>query len=148
MATEHTDQRGDPDFTPVTSGQRRFRGRPLAAVAAAVFLISSAFPVIAGLSKDTASFPKWWGTLDVGIAFVLAIFAFAVMGFARGKVDKRAEDTTYRAYRILIHGIFAMLVVFFLFGDRIIWINCLTGLSWRAWLLLYCLPDWIVAFCR
>jgi hypothetical protein len=49
---------------------------------------------------------------------------------------------TYRAYRILIHGIFVMLVVFFLAGKRITWINCLTGFGWRAWLLLYALPSW------
>ena len=38
-----------------------------------------------------------------------------------------------------------MVVVFFLFGDRIIWINCLTGFAWRAWLLLYTLPAWVTA---
>jgi hypothetical protein len=46
----------------------------------------------------------------------------------------------------LIHGIFAMLVVFFLFGDRIVWTNCLTGFAWRAWLLLYGLPAWFSVF--
>lgn len=50
---------------------------------------------------------------------------------------------SYRAYRILIHGIFAMLVAFFLFGSRVVWSNCLTGLAWRAWLLLYALPAWV-----
>ncbi len=119
--------------------------RRLAVMTAIVFVISTAFPVVAGLSKDTASFPKWWGVLDVGIAFVLAILAFAVQALVRGKVNKQAEDSTYRAYRLLIHGIFAMLILFFLFGNRIVWINCLTGFAWRAWLLLYILPEWIAA---
>jgi hypothetical protein len=44
--------------------------------------------------------------------------------------------------RILSHGIFVMLVVFFLAGERITWINCLTGFGLRAWLLLYALPSW------
>src|SRR4029077_8285633 len=35
-----------------------------------------------------------------------------------------------------------MLVVFFLAGEGITWINCLTGFGWRAWLLLYALPSW------
>jgi len=109
---------------------------------AAVFCLSSIFPVIAGLSKDTAAFPKWWGALDVGIAFVLAILAFVIVGFAQGKVNKQAEEASYRSYRILTHGILAMIVVFFLFGDRIIWVNCLTGFAWRAWLLSYSLPSW------
>lgn len=119
--------------------------RRLAIVTAAFFFSSLIFPVAAGLSHDTASFPKWWGTLDVSLAFVLAVLVFAVMGLARSKVTKRVEDVSYQAYRVLIHGIFAMLVVFVLFGSRIVWSNCLSGLAWRAWLLLYALPEWFAA---
>jgi succinate dehydrogenase hydrophobic anchor subunit len=121
-----------------SSGSRDFLGRPLALVSAVLFLISSLFPLIAGLSKNTTSFPKWWGMLDVGLAFVLAILAFAIMVF-NSKITREAADASYRTYRILTHGILVMCVVFFLFGDRIVWINCLTGFAWRAWLLLLCL---------
>ena len=120
-------------------------GRRIAVIAAIVFLISSVFPVIAGVSKNTRAFPKWWGLMDVGIAFVLAILAFAIMGLTQGKVDKQTEGKTYQAYRVLIHGILAMLVVFFISDDHIIWINCITGFAWRAWLLLYALPAWLTA---
>jgi FtsH-binding integral membrane protein len=119
--------------------------RPLAIATAVVFIVSSAFPVVAGLSKNTAAFPRLWGKLDVGLAFLLAVMVFGVMALARNSVDKQAEESSYRAYRVLLHGIFVMLVVFFVFGDRIIWINCLTGFVWRSWLLLYALPEWIVA---
>jgi hypothetical protein len=121
------------------------RSRRLAIVAAVAFFVSSVFPVVAGLSHNTASFPKWWGTLDVSLAFVLALLALAILGVTQGKVNKQAEDMSYRAYRILTHGIFLMLVLFFLAGDRITWINCLTGLAWRTWLLLYTLPAWVTA---
>lgn len=84
--------------------------------------------------------------MDVGLALVLGILALVIMGLAEGKVNQQAVDATYRAYRILLHGIFALLVVFFLAGDRITWINCLTGFAWRAWLLGYCLPAWFTAF--
>ena len=94
-----------------------------------MFFISLAFPVVAGLSKNTESFPKWWGPLDVGLAFVLAILALVIIGLTQGHVDEQAEDASYRAYRILNHGILAMCVVFMLFGDRIIWINCITGFA-------------------
>jgi hypothetical protein len=114
--------------------------------AAVVFLLSSAFPVVAGFVTDTASWPKWWGVLDVSIAFVLVLLAFAVMALAHGRVDRQAEAASYRAYRVLIHGILAMLLVFFLFGDRIVWGNCLTGFAWRFWLLLYGLPAWVTMF--
>lgn len=78
-------------------------GRPLATFAGVVFVISLAFPVVAGLSKDTGSFPKLWGVLDVAIAFVLVILAFAIITLAGGNVDKQAENRSYRAYRILTH---------------------------------------------
>jgi hypothetical protein len=77
----------------------------LAFVYAVVFLVSLAFPVVAGLSHNIEMFPKWWGTLDVSVAFVLAILTLVIFGFTGGKVDKRIEATTYRAYRILVHGI-------------------------------------------
>jgi len=118
-------------------------GRRLAIVAAVMFVVSSVFPVVAGLSHNTASFPKWWGTLDVGLAFVLAVLALVILAVTQGKVNKQAEEVSYRAYRILTHAIFLMLVVFFLVGDRIVWSNCLTGLAWRTWLLLYALPAWL-----
>jgi hypothetical protein len=101
--------------------------------------------VIAGLSKNTASFPKWWGRLDVAFAFVLAVLIIVILVIADGRVDKQAEDWSYRAYRILIHGILAINVVFFLWGNRVTWSNCLTGFAWRAWLLLYGLPAWFTA---
>jgi hypothetical protein len=112
-------------------------GASLAIATAIVFCISSAFPAVAAFVKDTESWPKWWGVLDVGIAFLVAMLAFAVIGLARQKVGKQAEDESYRVYRILIHGIILMLGVFFLLGDRIVWSNCLTGIAWRTWLLLY-----------
>ena len=96
----------------------------------------------ASLFKDTSIFPKWWGVLDVGLAFVLAILAFVIFGLTGGKVDKQNEETTYRVYRILIHGIFVLILIFFILRDRIAWINGLPGIAWRAWLLLYILPEW------
>jgi hypothetical protein len=120
-------------------------GRPLAIAAAIVFCISSAFPAVAAFVKDTESWPKWWGVLDVAIAFLLALLAFLVIGITQRRMTKEAEQASYRAYRVLIHGIFVMLAVFVLFGDRIIWSNCLTGIAWRGWLLFYGLPAWFAA---
>src|SRR5262245_33832769 len=120
--------------------------RSLALATAAVFLISSVFPVVAAFVKDTQSWPKWWGILDVGIAFILAVLAFMIQVFARDRVSQQAKESSYRAYRILLHGIFLMMLVFFIAGDRIMWTQCLTGFAWRAWLLSYVLPWWFVMF--
>jgi hypothetical protein len=44
---------------------------------------------------------------------------------------------------VLLAFCLVLLVIFFLAGDRIVWINCLTGFGWRASLLLYTLPAWL-----
>ena len=122
--------------------------RPFAFATAILFLFSWLFPIGAGLAKDTAVFPRWWGTVDVAVAFVLAIAAFATQMLSRGGVDKRAEDVTYRVYRILTHGIIAVAVLVMLAGSRITWTNCATGFLWRTWLGLYILPWWLAALRR
>ena len=145
MSIEKLSQLENPHVTLVATGLRTLGGRPLAIATAVVFFISSTFPLVAGLSKNTASFPRWWGVVDVALAFVLTSLAFGVMVVAQGREDRQVVDSTYRAYRILNHGILVMLVVFFLFGDRIVWSNCLPGFAWRSWLLLYRLPAWFTA---
>ncbi len=117
--------------------------RLLAIGSAIVFLISAVFPLGAGLSHDTSRFPHWWGTADVTIAFLVALLALAVLGIGQSRINKRVEELTYRAYRILIHGIFVLLVCFVFFGRYIVWSQCLSGIAWRSWLLLYVLPAWI-----
>src|SRR5262249_12280269 len=100
-----------------------------------------AFPVVAGLSRDTARFPRSWGVADVVLAFVLALMAFAVTP-ASGRVPQEAHAAAYRAYRLLLHRILLLPVVFFLAGGRLAWNNCLTGSAWRSCLLLYALRSW------
>ena len=119
--------------------------RSLAIATAVVFCISTVFPVIAALSRNTAAWPRIWGVLDGILAFVLVTMAIVLSVRTQGRVTKQADNTVYRAYRVLIHGILVLLVVFFLFGDRIAWNVGLVGLAWRAWLLLYSLPAWYTA---
>ena len=139
-----TSERGRPPagLPPVPAEPQEWWGRPLAVATAVVFVISSAFPVTAGLAENRAAFPAWWGPLDVGIAFLLAFLAIAVIMAAGRTVPPTAETASYRAYRILIHGVLALLVVFFMVGDRINWNSCLPGFAWRGWLLGYSLPAW------
>jgi hypothetical protein len=56
--------------------------RPLAAATAAIFYVSTPFPVVAGSSKNTGVFPKWWGIADVVFAIALAAMVFAVIAVA------------------------------------------------------------------
>lgn len=124
---------------------RRHRARRLAMTSAILFVISSAFPLFAGLSKNTAALPRWWGVLDVAVAFALVLVAIWLMTLVQTDIDAEVEGATYRAYRVLTHVILAVLVIFFLVGDRIVWVTWLTGFAWRGWLLLYTLPAWFAA---
>ena len=122
------------------------RGRPLAVVTATVFVISSIFPVVAGLSRRTDAFPRLWGILDVAIAFVLVALALVITALFDREVNEEIKQVAYRSYRVFINAILVILVVFFLAGDRIVWTIVLPGLAWRAWLLFYAFPPWLAAF--
>ena len=102
MTSEQLNQRATTDLARHTSAPLPHWSRPLAIATAIVFCISSAFPVVAGFVRDTETWPKWWGVLDVAIAFILALLALAIIGSAQGKVNKQAEDASYRAYRVLV----------------------------------------------
>ena len=143
MTNEQLNQPATTDLARRTGAPLPHWSRPLAIATAIVFCVSSVFPVVAAFVTNRETWPRWWGVLDVAIAFVLAMLALAVIGCAQGKLNKSAEDASYRAYRVLIHGICITLVVLFLVGDRIVWSNCITGFAWRAWLLCYGLPAWL-----
>jgi hypothetical protein len=122
--------------------------RPLAIATAIAFAISTAFPTAACLVADPAALPRVWGVLDVAVAAILAGLAITVAAMAEKRVDARAREATYRIYRVLLHGLLAGVVIFLTLGDRITWTSCLVGFAWRAWLLLYTLPAWLVAVRR
>lgn len=124
---------------------RQALNRPLAIATAIAFAISTAFPIGACLVDDTAALPRIWGVLDVAIAAILALLAVSIAAIAEKRVDASAREATYRMYRVLLHGLLVGVVIFLTLGDRINWNSCLVGFAWRAWLLLYALPAWLVA---
>jgi len=78
--------------------------RAIAQTAALLFVLSWIFPVAAGLVKNPTSLPRWWGTVDVALAFVVAVGAFGIQILSYGNVDKQ-ERTTYRIYRSSLHAL-------------------------------------------
>jgi len=119
--------------------------RAIALAAAVLFVLSWIFPVAAGLVRNPTSLPKWWGTVDVALAFVVAVGALGIPGLGHGNLDKEVEQTTYRIYRRSLHALLVVGVVVMLAGDHINWANCATGFLWRTWLFLYILPWWLAA---
>ena len=47
--------------------------RAFALAAAILFVLSWVFPVGAGLVGNPTILPRWWGTVDVALAFVVAL---------------------------------------------------------------------------
>ena len=119
--------------------------RAVAITAAILFVLSWIFPIGAGLVRNPTSLPRWWGTVDVALAFVVAVGALAIQGLGHGGVDKQAERTTYWIYRSSLHALLVVGILVMLAGDRIKWANCATGFLWRTWLFLYILPWWLAA---
>jgi hypothetical protein len=119
--------------------------RAIAVTAAILFVLSWAFPVAAGLVRYPTSLPQWWGTVDVALAFVVAVGALIIPGLSHGNVDQQAERTAYRIYRSSLHALLVVGILVMLAGDRIQWANCATGFLWRTWLFLYILPWWLAA---
>jgi hypothetical protein len=119
--------------------------RAIALTAAILFVLSWIFPVAAGLVRNPASLPRWWGTVDVALAFVVGVGALVIPGLGHRNLDKQTERTTYQIYRSSLHAILLVGVLVMLAGDRIKWANCATGFLWRTWLFLYILPWWLAA---
>jgi len=132
-------------FRPIRRFTSNLVQRRIAQLTLLVFFISSIFPLVAAFVHDPKSWPKWWGVADVSLAFLLVLLVLVVQVMARYDLTPQVEKKTYRLYRIAIHGILLFIVVFFIFGDRIIWNQCLTGFAWRSWLLLYALPWWFAS---
>jgi len=140
---------GQVGATPGVASRTAGWARSLAVATAVVFFLSCLFPAVAGFVTDTTSvFALWWGRADVALALILAGMVLGVSAIAESKVDREAENRAYHAYRVLIHCVLAVLVIFFLAGNRIIWAQCLTGFAWRFWLLFYILPAWFRALRR
>jgi len=119
--------------------------RAIALTAAILFVLSWIFPVGAGLVRNPTSLPRWWGTVDVTLAFVVAVGAFGIQALGHRNVDKQAERIAYRIYRSSLHAILLVGVLVMLAADRVKWANCATGFLWRTWLFLYILPWWLAA---
>jgi hypothetical protein len=103
------------------------------------------FPVGAGLVRNPTSLPRWWGIVDVALAFAVAVGAFGIQMLGHGNLDNQAERTHVSVYRSSLHAILLVGVLVMLAGDRIKWASCATGFLWRTWLFLYILPWWLAA---
>ncbi|HUS15397.1 MAG TPA: hypothetical protein VM536_10320 [Chloroflexia bacterium] len=121
--------------------------RPVAGGVAALFAVSTLFPIAAGLltARDV---PAWLGVLDVAVAALLFVAAVLAAAAAGTPIASPIIELCYRAYRGFAGLLLALLAVFLLAADAIRWDVLLAGLAWRAWLLIYVLPGLLTLWFR
>jgi hypothetical protein len=114
-------------------------GRTLGRISVALFALSTAFPLIAGI-LGPGDKPRWLGVADVPVAAV-TFAAFALVA-ARGRAiaGERHRARAYRVTQVILASIPILLVAFFALGARVDWTVLVIGLAWRGWLLVYTLP--------
>jgi hypothetical protein len=121
------------------------KSRTLAITTAVAFLISLIFPISVGVVNNSAWMPRWWGLLDVIVAFLLCALAILTAVRFERRITPDVREASYRHYRILINLILILLVLFLVAGDRVTWTYFLPGIAWRMWLLFYVWPSWLAA---
>ena len=116
----------------------------LPATSAALFAISTAFPVVASLLPDDDP-PRWLGVADVGVAAALVAVGLFLVSKHPDAVRGANAVTALAVLRGAATAFLVLLVVFFLAGDTLKWHVLLPGLAWRAWLFALALPAWLAS---
>jgi hypothetical protein len=118
----------------------RSQERRLVLAGAALFLISTAFPVI-GSIRGNETGDKWIGIADVTLAFLVVLAGIAIAFRKPAGFESRTVASALQVYRGAASVFLVLLVLFFVLGDLIHWSILLPGLAWRAWLFAWVLPS-------
>jgi len=121
--------------------------RTLARVTIALFALSTAFPVVAGI-LHMAQPPRWLGISDVTVAAVLFFAAATLVARAKKAVTDRHRLAAFRMSQFVFGVIPVLIAAFLILGQRLDWTVLVVGLAWRGWLLLYTLPFLAAALAR
>jgi hypothetical protein len=113
-------------------------GATLARAYVSLFVISTAFPITASLMPATAV-SRAMGLLDVAVAFALVATGVYIVS-AKLPTTPENNRRAIAWYKVTGTVPLVLLVVFFIAGSRVRWEILLTGLAWRAWLLMHSLP--------
>jgi hypothetical protein len=113
--------------------------RQLVVGAAALFAVSTMFPIVAAVAQPDPS-PLWAGMADVALAILTCASGFTIATRAGERFDDRVVRSAFRIYRVGATALLLLIAVFLVVGDRIGWHILLPGLAWRAWLLAWVLP--------
>jgi hypothetical protein len=131
---------GRPVRTQVPSSTAS--SRVLLGASAALFIVSSAFPVVASV-LPAERMPRWMGIVDVVLAAALVTVGLVVFSRKPSEFAGPVVATGFWAYRALSNTFLVLLALFFVAGEYIQWKILLPGLAWRAWFLVLVLPAWV-----
>jgi hypothetical protein len=121
--------------------------RRLRMASAALFAVSTAFPIVASLMPIEEA-PRWLGVADVVIAFALVATGIYLVSRHQEPAGGRIAETAVAVLRAAASVFLVLLVLFFLVGDDVKWQVLLPGLAWRAWLFALALPAWLALSAR
>lgn len=113
--------------------------------AAVLFVVSTAFPIAASLISIGAR-PQWMGVADVIIAFTWVFVVFGIETLTHEKPNDEIRKKSLTVYRAISIVPLALIVIYFLAGERVDWEVLLVGLGWRSWLAIYAFPNWLEAW--
>jgi hypothetical protein len=104
------------------------RARPLVLAWGGMFVISTAFPVVASVLRSPA--PRWLGIADTVVAAVLVCHGFLIAAKGSAKAEPHVPELGLRVLRGGANLFLALIVVFFLAGEHVKWDILLS--AWRG----------------
>jgi hypothetical protein len=111
----------------------------LSRVTAALFVVSSVFPVVAAV-WNVPTPARWLGLADVIVAGMLVVAALALVTRAQGSPSEGDLAAGFRASRAVAGAIPVLLALFFIAGEHINWQVLVIGLAWRGFLFICAAP--------
>ena len=121
--------------------------RSLGRICIGLFVLSTAFPVVAGLMGQSDR-PRWLGITDVLVAAVTFASAALVASRARAIAEDRHRAHAFRFTQGILASIPILLAAFLVLHERVDWTVLVIGLAWRGWLIIYTLPFLLAALER
>lgn len=111
-------------------------GQVLVVAGVAQLLISVTLLLVAS-TAPADRLPRWGGPLDAAVAFSLV---GTLVLLHRAAADRVVPADMRVSYRVATTLPAVMLVLLWIFRDRLIWNILLPGLAWRSFVVLSALP--------
>ncbi len=110
--------------------------RSVTVVGIVLFGISIRILLAASMARESSTFPRWVGIIDVSLVLALLLITYMIRRSAR-ECGRYLTGTTEVAVATLVAMV---MVAMWMFRARLNWNILLPGLAWRMFLLLQFIP--------